>query len=59
MQLLEPKTEEHFDAVRRLMASYIAEMGFSPNTTTIFEDLGNLPGRYARPRGRLFAGYAG
>ena len=59
MQLLEPKTEEQFDAVRRLMSSYIAEMGFSPNTTTIFEDLGNLPGRYARPRGRLLLAVLG
>ena len=49
MNIIEARTEAHFDAVRRLLAAYIAEQGFSPNTSSIFRDLGELPGRYASP----------
>lgn len=59
MNVIEATTEQDFDAVRRLLAAYIAEMGFSPNTSTIFSDIGDLPGRYARPGGRLLVAHIG
>jgi len=59
MEILEAKTDAHFDAVRRLLAAYIAEHGFSPNTSSIFRDLGDLPGRYAPPDGALFLAVLG
>lgn len=57
MNIIEARTEAHFDAVRRLLAAYIAEQGFSPNTSSIFRDLGEIPGRYAPPGGRLLLGH--
>lgn len=51
MDIIEARDDAHYDAIRRLMAAYIAEHGFSPNTSSIFDDLGNLPGRYAPPQG--------
>ena len=59
MNIIEARTEEHFDAVRRLLAAYIAEQGFSPNTSSIFRDLGELPGRYAPPEGRFLLAMSG
>ena len=59
MNIIEARTEAHFDAVRRLLAAYIAEQGFSPNTSSIFRDLGELPGRYASPGGRLLLAMSG
>ena len=59
MNIIEARTEEHFDAVRRLLAAYIAEQGFSPNTSSIFRDLGDLPGRYAPPECRFLLAMSG
>jgi acetylglutamate kinase len=59
MNIIEARTEAHFDAVRRLLAAYVAEQGFSPNTSSIFRDLGEIPGRYAPPGGRLLLAMSG
>lgn len=59
MNIVEALTESQFDAVRRLLAAYIAEQGFSPNTSSIFRDLGELPGRYAPPDGSLLMAMRG
>lgn len=59
MNIIEASTESQYDAVRRLLAAYIAEQGFSPNTSSIFRDLGELPGRYAPPSGRMLLAMSG
>lgn len=42
------------EAVRALLRDYMAEQGLTPGSSPrAYEDLKNLPGRYARPSGRL------
>jgi GNAT superfamily N-acetyltransferase len=42
------------EAVRALLRDYMAEQGLTPGSSPrAYEDLKDLPGRYARPSGRL------
>jgi ribosomal protein S18 acetylase RimI-like enzyme len=43
----------HLDAVRRLWSAYWDELGFTPCFQGFEQELANLPGKYAKPDGRL------
>ncbi|MEO6061256.1 MAG: GNAT family N-acetyltransferase [Thermoflexales bacterium] len=50
----EATTAADVEAVRALLRDYMAEQGLTPGSSPrAYEDLKDLPGRYARPSGRL------
>ena len=50
----EPTTAADVEAVRALLRDYMGEQGLTPGSSPrAYEDLKDLPGRYARPSGRL------
>jgi GNAT superfamily N-acetyltransferase len=53
-EIREATTEADVEAVRALLRDYMAEQGLTPGSSPrAYEDLKDLPGRYARPSGRL------
>src|SRR6266536_1887 len=52
-EIVPATTAEHIDAVRKLWSSYWNELGFTPCFQDFEQELADLPGKYAPPRGCL------